>query len=339
MFNIRRLCLVFLVSIVALVGCSKSTTQTNDGAKSEPGLDYPTKPISFIVPYAAGGSTDVVARGIAEYAKDYLGESLVVENVVGAGGTVGVTQGISSKADGYTMTMSPAAAFTALPHSRDLTFNLDDVEALISFHNAANVLITKADSPYKTVEDLVKAAQSGKTLKYGNSGAGNFGHLALETFFKELEGKHSYIPYDGSSPAIAALLGGHIDTASVHPSEVKAHVEDGKIKILGIFGPERLAEYPDVPTIGEAFKGVGIEYPYASHDFAVWMFGSVPKDTPKEITEFLTDALRKTLNDQEFIDFTKKTDIQIEILEGDEIKNRLKQEYEVYGEIIKALDM
>lgn len=334
----RKFFVMLLLFILVLMGCSDSNSIAKVHSKEKSKLNYPTKPVKFIVPYAAGGSTDVIARGMAEYAPKYLGEPLIIENTPGAAGVVGTTEGVHANNDGYTMTMAAAGVFSAVPHSTNLTFTLDDVETLISFHNVANVLIAKADSPYQTVNDLVEATDSGEKIFYGNSGAGNLGHLALETFFDELKGEHSYIPYEGSAPAIAAVLGEHIDVAVVHPPEVKSHLEEGSVKILGIFGPERLTKYPEIPTIGEALKESDIDYAYASHDFAVWMFGVVPEGTPPEVVEYLTKALRETLQDENFIDFTEKTNFDIKIMDREEINNRVKQDYEVYKEIISIMN-
>lgn len=337
MNHIKKIGFLLLILILLLMACSNDSNNNANGGNSD--LDYPTKPIQFIIPFAAGGSTDVIARAIAEYAPEYIGESLAVENVTGAGGTVGITDGINAKNDGYTVTMGTAAGFTALPHTRELTYDIEDMEPLISFHNSANVLIVNGDSPYDSVQDIIDAANNGEEFNYGNSGAGNFGHLAIETFFAELDGEHSYIPYEGSAPAIAALLGGHIEAATVHPPEVKSYVQAGDIKILGVFGPERLEGYEDVPTIGEAFAEAGVDYPYGEHDFAVWMFAMVPAGTPSEINNYLTEQFENTLNDEEFVDFAEEADFTIDILKGEEIIERLEAEREVYEEIISNVDI
>lgn len=304
------------------------------GSESETKLDFPKKPINLITPFAAGGISDILARGIAEYAKDHVGETVVVVNREGAGGTIGTGEGARAKADGYTVTLATAAGFTTQPYLREVAYELEDFKILSSVSYAPNLLAVSADSPYHTLKDIVDASEEGKTFSYGHPGVGSFGDLAQRALFSDIKLKAENVAFAGSNPAIAALLGGHIDISAVLPTDIVQHVKDGKLRVIATLAPERIEEYPDVPTIKEAVDETGLDFRYADHDFSASYFLMVPKDTPSDVVDYLSVKFTESLNSEEFKEFAESTDMYLRVEEGEKVFNEIREQSEVYKTII-----
>lgn len=328
---------VLMFSVACQQGDGNSSSDNINGAESEgeEKLDFPKKPIELITPFAAGGISDILARGIAEYGEEYVGETIVVVNREGAGGTIGTAEGAKAKADGYTITLGTAAGFTTQPYLREISYSIEDFKILSSVSFAPNMLAVSADSPYYSIQDIVEASQNDNvTISYGHPGVGSFGDLAQRALFDDLNVKTENIPFEGSNPAIAALLGGHIDVSAVLPTDVVQHVKDDKIRLIATLAPERLDDYPDVPTIGEAVEEAGLEFRYAEHDFSASYFLLVPKDTPDNIAEYLAETFMASLNSEEFTEFAENTDMYLRIEEGEKVFNEIVEQSEIYKTII-----
>jgi len=240
-------------------------------------VKYPIKPIKFICPWAAGGSSDTTLRAFASIAKDYFGQPLVVVNRAGAGGTIATTEVKGAKPDGYTIMLDAVGVFTTQPKTREVSYSLDDFQTVIGLSYEPIVLAVHSNSGYKSLDDLKSAK---KNIKYGSSGTGSLPHLAQAAFFKKAGIEATNIPYKGGAPAITALLGRHVDTVAAHPGELLPYVRSGDLLMLGVFSPERYNLIPDVPT----FKEQGYDL-----DFSVWKFILTPKGVDPEIVKILHD--------------------------------------------------
>ncbi|MGE8656689.1 MAG: Bug family tripartite tricarboxylate transporter substrate binding protein [Achromobacter sp.] len=251
---------------------------------------YPDKPITFIVPSAAGGSPDVLSRLITtQLAKD-TGATLVVENRPGAAGNIGIALVKRAAPDGYTVGYGNIntlavnrSLFKRLPY--DVDQDLTPVAHLFDLYNA---LIVPADSPVKSVQDLIdRARKEPGRLSYGASGVGTTGHMGGELFKSMAKVEVMFIPYNGGPAAIQDLLGGRLDYLFVNTSEAVPLVKSGKVRAIGVSSLKRLALMPDVPTLDESgLKG---------YETVAWGGVVAPKGTPPEIVNQLNAAIQKAL--------------------------------------------
>jgi len=209
-----------LVLFLVMAACSDSNEKTDESNGETEKIDYPTKSVTLISPTSAGGGTDLTARALATAAEKHLGQSIGVVNKPGASGSLGMTEGANAKADGYTVTMV-IAELTMLEHLGISTLSYEQVKpvALVNLDPAA--LTVPADAPYNTLEEFVAYAKEnpGK-LNVGNAGSGSTWHLAAESLAKSADIELNHIPFEGASPAVTALVGGHIDAVTVSPAEV-----------------------------------------------------------------------------------------------------------------------
>lgn len=260
--------------------------------------DYPNKPVKLVVPYAPGGATDVIGRVLAKHLSDELGQQFIVENRAGAGGSLGAGQVTKSPADGYTLLMGAftshtinAALMPAVTH-----FDIQKSFAHISLVGTVPlVFVVNPSMPANSVRELVELAKAKPgALTVASAGNGSPQHLALEMLKLQTKIDAVHVPYKGSGPAIADLLGGQvnamIDTVPAAQSQIKA----GKLRALATTTKERVASLPDVPTVGEAgFPGMLVSS----------MFGiSAPAGTPEAVIQKLNSALKDILTKQEVKD-------------------------------------
>ena len=252
---------------------------------------YPTKPVTVIVPFAAGGSVDVLTRIITSHMAKTLGQSFVMDSVGGAGGTIGVAKGARSSPDGYTLVAgssgSNAGAYSTyekLSYSADSFANLG-IMAIIPA-----LVVVKKDLPVRNLQDLLaySKANPGK-LSFGHPGVGSSVHLQCE-FLKLATGIDMVlVPYKGAGPLMSDLIGGQIDGACDAPPSSGGPVQSGLIRAIAVMGKERAASMPDVPTT--------VEQGQPKLQAPAWIGLFAPKDTPKPVIDRLENALAAALND------------------------------------------
>jgi tripartite-type tricarboxylate transporter receptor subunit TctC len=294
---------------------------------------YPGKPITFIVPYPAGGANDILGRLIGQKMGEVLGQTVVIENKPGAGTLIGGTAVAKAKPDGYTLLVGGFASNAVSP----LLFKCD-YDPLTAFENiglfgtAPTVLITYPESPYKTLKDVVEAAKKdpGKLL-YGSSGNGSPLHMAGEMFTGQAKVDMKHIPYKGGSAHMLDLIGKRLDVIFDTSTNSTSYIESGKVRPIATSSPVRLKQFPNLPT----FKESG--YP----DFAVngWYALFAPAKTPKAIVNKLSAALQKVM---------KMPDVEKELLKrgvtpgkGDaaELARFVPAEYKKYQKLIKEANI
>lgn len=318
-------------------GNSNQDGGANTGADSEKPLDFPKKPITLIVPYAAGGATDTVGRVIAESVPPYLGQPMTVVNRAGASGTIGTEEGAKAAPDGYTIALTTATTLTVQPHLKQLNYTNADFRHLTSIVYNPLLLVVSEKSPYSTVRDIAEKAQ-GASLKVGHPGVGTVNDLAHVALFGTLGIEAVYVPFQSNNETIAAILGGHVDMAAVHPAEAQEFIKNNQLKVIGVFTPERLDQFPDYPTIAEGMAEAGIDFMFKDHDFSAWYYLSMPKDVPDDIFDFLVVNLTQLLNDPDFLEKTKKMNIIIHPIAGDDLVQQLENIEKYNMEILKMAE-
>jgi tripartite-type tricarboxylate transporter receptor subunit TctC len=252
---------------------------------------YPDKPITVIVPFAAGGPTDVVARLVGDHMSRTLGQTLVVENIGGAGGTLGMTRAAQAQPDGYTIAVGNMGTQSAAPALYP-NLKYDPVKSFAQVgivNHTPQSIVAKKETPAKTLKEFIDYLKANHTkLAYGHAGVGSISHVSGLVFNAKFGFTPNLVPYRGTAPAIRDLVGGQIDYMVDQSLNVIPQIQAGTIKIYAVAAPERLLTLPDVPTTGEA----GIDF-----NFSAWNAMVAPKDTPKEIVAMLADALSKALDD------------------------------------------
>lgn len=249
---------------------------------------FPSKPITLIAPWPAGGSSDGVMRAIAESASKHLGVPVVVENRPGVGGTLGASAMVGAKPDGYTLTQLPLGVYR-LPHMQKMPFDpVKDLTHVVCLVGYTFAIACTADAPFKTIQDMVAYAKAnpGK-LEYGHTGTGTTPHLAVEEFAEKAGIKLNPIPYKGSAELVPAILGGHIRVMS-GTLDVAPHVQSGKLRLLATLGSKRAKAFPDVPTIKESGWDTISESPFG--------IGG-PAGMDPAVVKTLHDGFAKTLQD------------------------------------------
>jgi tripartite-type tricarboxylate transporter receptor subunit TctC len=252
---------------------------------------YPDKPITVIVPFAAGGPTDVVARLIGDHMSHTLGQQLVVENVGGAGGTTGMTRVATAAPDGYTLGVGNMGTQSAAPALyANLKYNPATSFEQIGIANyTPQAIVAKKDTKAKDLKEFLAYLKENSTkLSYGHAGVGSISHVSGTLFNAQFGFKPALVAYRGTAPALNDLVGGQIDYMVDQSLNVIPQIKGGTIKAYAVAAPHRLESLPDVPTTKEA----GVDF-----IFSAWNAMVAPKGTPKEIIAKLSDALNKALDD------------------------------------------
>ena len=263
---------------------------------TEAAADYPDRPITIIVPHAAGGPTDTVSRLVAESMTRTLGQTLVVENVGGAGSTVGTARAARAEPDGYTLLINHVAQATSATLYRKLAYDPDgafDGVGLIT--DVPMTLVARGDFPPSTVGELLDYIRTNKeNVTYAHAGVGSASHLCGMLLMDALDVSMTTVPYKGTGPAMTDLLGGQVDMMCDQTTNTVPQIESGKIKGYAVTTSERLPVLPDLPTLDEAgLKGF---------EMTVWHGMYAPAGTPKEIIEKLSAALQVALKDPKVIE-------------------------------------
>ena len=273
-----------LSAVIGFLGLAASTLSLAQ--------DYPTKPVTLIIPFAAGGPTDVIGRMLAQGMSPSLNkQTILVENVVGAGGTLAAGRVARSAPDGYTIFLHHNGMATSVALYRKLEFNpLTDFEYIGLVADVPMTLVSRRDLPPKDFKELLGYIKSNKEkVTLGNAGLGAVSHLCGMLFMSAIETDLTTIPYKGTGPAMNDLIGGQIDLLCDQTTQTTGHIKSGKIKVYGVTTKARLASLPDVPTLQE--QGL------PGFEVVVWHGLYAPKGTPRPVIEKLATALQQALQD------------------------------------------
>jgi tripartite-type tricarboxylate transporter receptor subunit TctC len=300
------------------------------GVANAPAQTYPSRPVTLIVGFAPGGGTDTVARVMQRKLAEYLGQTVVVENRAGAGGTIAA--GVVAKADpdGYTILLATIAALAVAPHlNSKLPYNpLTDFAPISMATVSGNVLVVHPSVQAKTLAEYVKEANSKPGgIAYGTSGVGSAGHLAGELFRLTAKANLVHVPYKGGGPAMSDLLGGQIPSVFASATTATPQVKAGKLRALGSTGTKRSASLPDVPTIAE--QG------YPGYQATNWYAYVAPAKTPKDIVARLNREIVKTLQEPETHAAILKQGEEPTPSTPEELAQHMAREYATWGRVIK----
>ena len=272
----RSLWLTFLTMVM---------TATAPAASAQ---EYPAKPVRVIVPFAPGGGSDVIARFLAQRLTETLGKPFIVDNKPGAGGNLGVEQGVKSPPDGYTLTLI-SSSYTVNPAVYKLTFDpVNDITPIIRLSQGPLLIAANPSFPVKTLPDLIALAKAKPgQINYASPGPGSLIHAATELFSLKAGIKMTHVPYKGTGPALTDTLSGQTNLFFSSAAVALAHVQAGKLRVLAVTSAKRIPALPNVPTVAEA--GLG------GYEVTLWHGLVGPKGMPRPIVDKLNQAASKTL--------------------------------------------
>ena len=338
----KKLVSLALAAAMALSLCAcgnsntNTNTDTNNGGSQAGGsssiqqtIDFPgKKQLSIIVPYAAGGASDTTARIYASELEQALGATIIVSNVTGASGAIGLEQVRNAKPDGYTIAYMPVES-TMIRALGFTDLSTDDFRFIGRAMTIPAAVTVRADAPWDTFEDFIAYAQEHPgEVQVGNSGTGSIWHVAAASIEDKCSVEFTHVPFDGAAPAVAALLGNNIQAVTVSPSEVKNNVDSGDFKVLCILGEGRSSVVPDVLTAQE----MGIDITIQG-----WGGFAVPKDTPQEIIDILEAASEVAINSDAVKKLLAERGFEHAYLGGADMDAQAAQELTYYGDLIPNL--
>jgi putative tricarboxylic transport membrane protein len=293
---------------------------------------YPTKPIMMVVPFSAGGPTDTLGRTVAQAMTVNLKQSVIIENVGGAGGTIGVNRVAKASPDGYTILLHHIGMSTAPALYRNLPYKpLDDFEYIGLVADVPMTMIARKDFPADNFKDFLAYVKANKAkVTYANAGLGAASHLCGLLFMTAIETDLTTVPYKGTAPAMNDLLGGQVDFMCDQTTNTTAQIKGGKVKVFGVTTKTRVPSLKDVPTLEEqGMKGFEV---------AVWHAIYAPKGTPKPVLDKLVAALQAALQDANvklrFADLGTEPVSQSRAT-PEAVRTFLKSEIDKWGPIIK----
>lgn len=290
---------------------------------------YPERTIRLIVPFPAGGATDIVARLLGERLSSAWGRPVVVENYSGAAGAAGTTIAAKAASDGYSILLATGTTTTLLPHLRaKLPYDpLRDLEAVALICSFPNVLVVRPGIAAKNVSELIALvkANPGK-YSYASSGYGASPHLSAEWFKFLTKTDILHVPYTGSGPAQPALLGGHVDMMFDTMPTVWPLIQDGKLRALAVTTAERVPHAPDLPALSETLPG---------YDVTSWLGIMVPTGTPPEIRAKLSAQLLQIMNDPTMIARLRELGAVVTAKPADEFTDYIMRDYQKWQRVTR----
>lgn len=289
---------------------------------------YPTKPVELVVPYPAGGGTDVLGRSFALAAIKHLPQPLVVINKPGAAGAIGWADVLNGKEPGYKLALLATDLMTQ-PNMGLTKITYQDFTPIARLNYDPAAITVRADAPWKTVEEFIAAATKAD-FRIGNGGNGSTWHLAAAALEEKTGAKFNHIPFAGANPAALALLGGHIEAVTVSAAEMYPHVAAGKLKVLAVMSDERIKGFEAVPTLKE--RGVDIS-------IGTWRGLGVPKSTPPEVVAVLRAATAKTAQEPSLREALEKQNMGYAYADGDAFGAVMARDHAFYRSLIQRLGL
>jgi tripartite-type tricarboxylate transporter receptor subunit TctC len=293
-----------------------------------PAQKYPSRNIEVIIPFAAGGGVDLIGRSVAASLAEQLGQSVIVQNRDGAGGTIGFGALAASAPDGYTLGFGPSTPIANAPYLvKGVRYNPESFEYICQvFENPFSIAVGP-NSPYKTAQDLMAAAKD-KSLNFGHAGLGSIPHLSVENFADATKIKVQHLPFRGDAAMLPVLIQGDLDFGAPALSSIRGN---DKIRPLVIFADKRVAAYPDVPTAGEL--GVKTAVPPGQNGLYA------PKGLPAEVKAALEKACATAVKSEGVLKVAGNTGTPIVYLEGKQFHDQTVADYKFKGELIKRLGL
>ncbi|WP_052719329.1 tripartite tricarboxylate transporter substrate binding protein [Halomonas sp. HG01] len=270
--------------------------------------DYPTKSVNMIVPFSAGGGNDTFVRALQPLLEEQLGESLVIRNIAGGGGAVGMSRAVASEPDGYTL-LAASNAMLTLEAMGNVPFTHDDFDFIAKVVDEPYLLAVGEDSPYQDLEALVEASAEGP-IKVGTSGVGSSAYITTSAIANRTGANLNPIPYPGGSEAISAAMGGHVDAVVLGGAELRSALQSDRLEALATTYGERGESLPEVPT----FKESGYDLV-----LSVWRGIAAPKGLPQEVKEEWVAAVQQIVDDGSYEETASNLGTKLSPLFGDDL--------------------
>ena len=297
------------------------------GAALAQATDWPAKPVTVVVGYAAGGNTDVMARMASKKLTEDLKQSFVVENRIGAGGALAAAYAAQAAPDGYTLFFAAAPQIAIVPQLQKVNYDpKNDFTPVSVFGTGPFILGINSSIPAKTIAEFVAYAKTRK-INYGSSGAGSVAHLAGALFVNRAGLDAVHVPFRGSGQVTAALLGGQIDMFFGNASDLVPQAENGKVTLLAVATPQRMKQLPNVPTLGETYPSTSLES---------WNGFLVPTRTPPEIIDKLAKQVIAAAKDPATIAQLNALGIEANGTTPEEFAAQINREQPEFDDAIKA---
>lgn len=290
---------------------------------------FPDRPITIVVPFAAGTTTDLVARVVGEGMSKDLGQPVIIENRAGAGGGVGTDEVVRAKPDGYTLSMGTVGTlainksiFPDLPYDPET-----DVTPIAFIGYTPTLLVVGAESGFETLNDLVEAAKSGDGVTFASAGNGTSGHLAGELVKERSGGEMIHVPFRSGAEGLTAVLSGEVDFMFYHPVAALPNIQAGTMRALGVSAADRTKVAPDVPPIADTYEGF---------DLVAWFLIAGPADMPQDTAERLNKAIQASLSSPEVKSHFDTNGIEFGSVEFADLRSFISQEVQKWGSIAAA---
>ena len=267
---------------------------------------YPNKPVTWLVPFAVGGPTDAIARTVAQRVSVELGQSIIIDNPAGAGGTVGAQKAARSRADGYTLFVGHIGTMAAAPYLfKSLKYDpLKDFVPIFRFPDTPMVLLVKSDSQFKNARDLLEEARKRPgQLTFGTAGVGSSSHLAAEHLASDAKVKFTFVPYKGTGPAMTDLVGGQIDAMLDQTNVSLPQIKGGRLKALALTSQTPLPQFPGVPTLAANELSGFLA--------STWYGLYAPTGTPQVVIDTMRNAYINALADKSFTNSLREQGIDV----------------------------
>jgi tripartite-type tricarboxylate transporter receptor subunit TctC len=305
-------------TLLGVVGCG-------GGEEAE----FPSDTIEMIIPYDAGGSTDVSVRQLASLAEETCGTDVIASNQTGSAGAVGFTATANAAPDGYTV--GATATELAYLYQFGITeVRPGDFRGIMRYALNPHVFYVPADSPYRTIDDLISAAEDGTTINVATSGTGSVYHVAFAGMALDagVQDQFVNVPFDGGAPAVQAAVAGEVDMNVSVFQEAASQVESGRLRPLAVAGEERVEAIPDTPTLKES----GIDWISASH-----LGLAVPAETPDDIVQTLGDCYKEAFDRDQFQRSMEEQNLALSYLPPGEFDQYLQELSDQYGRVIEEV--
>jgi len=295
---------------------------------------WPARPVKMIVPFPAGGPTDVMTRVVCDKLAQALGQPVVVENKPGAGGSIGTDIAAHSAADGYTLLAASSGPMSIMPSLQKIPYDpLKDFVLLGLISRNPYALVVNPSFPAANVKEFIALLKANPDkYTFASSGTGATAHLFGEYFNTAAQVKARHVPYKGSAPALADLIGGQIDYTIETVASVVGHVKAGRLKTFGTSFARRTTGMPDVPTLAEA-----AELP--NYDIGAWIGYTAPPGTPREILTRLSAEIQKAVQAPELKEKYLSLGLEPVATTPDEMASFMRNQYERYGEVIRSANI
>lgn len=325
--------LLHRILLALALSLASTTMLTTAVAQPEPTEMYPSKPIRMISPFAAGGTTDILARIVAKELLSAQGQPVVVENQSGAGGTIGAAIVARAAPDGYTLEVGGVSTH-AMAGSLYKKLSFDPVksfEPVSILAWATTAIAVPASAPYTDLKELIAYAKAHPgELTYSSAGVGSINHLAMASLAKTADIDLLHVPYRGGAPAVTALLQQEVQVVAAGTSLLLPHVQSGKIRLIAVTDENRARVLPDVPTAGETLKGFKV---------ANWYGVLGPKGLPPSVREKLWNDIDRIMKQPNIVAQLDKMGLEYPGLSSEQFNSSLNQDYQRWDQIIKELQI